>query len=721
MTMRATMAGLIMGTAGYMSPEQAKGKPVDRRADIWAFGIVFAEMLTGRAMYTGETVSEILAAVIMKEPEIPDSVPPYVRTLLRRCLERDPLLRLQAIGEARIAIDRPPAAELPAPAAAAAKSRSPRLLIASRVAISLVIVTLAALLFYATRPIDRPLQRFNADLGPDTISGPRVSAAISPDGTRLAFFQRAALGTVLATRLMDQSKATVLAGTENPFEMVFSPDGQWLAFYADQKLKKVSILGGSPVTVCDASQMRGATWGDDGYIYASINGTQISRVPAAGGTPELVAHLADNDEHAAHPHRWPQFLPGAGAILVTAGQQLGTGWDDAVLEVLSLKTGRFQTVQRGGYYGRYLPSGHLVFVHQGTLFATPFDLRSMAARGMPAPILEDVAGAISTGAGQFDFSRTGTFVYLSGKTVVDAIPPVWLDAAGAKKVIFPTPPARLMGSAVSPDGKRIAASVNSDISVYDPARGALLRLSFTPAANNQYPVWTPDGKHIAFGPGIGGIWWVRSDGSGQPQLIYEVKNANAIPTSFSPDGRWLAFHQVGVNASRDIYTLPLDLTDPDHPKAGKPELFLASPAADVEARFSPDGRWIAYASFESGAYQVYVRPFPARPTGGKWQISTAGGRFPLWSRTSKEIFYVSGSRIMVAPFTASGDTFSPGPPRQWSDTTLSLVGNIPPYDLAPDGKRVVINPAGDSQAGDKATLHVTFLLNFFDELKRRLP
>jgi serine/threonine-protein kinase len=725
LTMRATAAGIVIGTPAYMSPEQAKGKVVDRRADIWAFGILLAEMLTGRAMYPGETISEVLAAVIMNEPEIPQSAPPQVRALLRRCLEKDPRFRLQAIGEARISLARP--SDVPeAPRAEAAASRGvPWWALGAAVASILV---LAFFLWRAGRAVDEPMERLRVDLGPNAVEGYFITAAISPDGTRIVFPVRSAGNvTMLATRLLDQPKSAILPGTANASEPFFSPDGRWIGFTADQKLKKVSIDGGAPVPLCDAPNMRGAAWSTDGTIYAALDLKNLSRASAAGGTPQPVAKFTESSTHAQHSHRWPQLIPGEGALLVTAGSNATTGgWDDASIEVLPLKTGQFKMVQSGGYFGRYLPSGHLIYVHQGTLFAVRFSLARLETQGMPVPILDDVAGANTNGAGQFDFSQApsghGTLIYLSGKNAGVAPPAVWLDAAGSKKLLWDAPPGPLLSPRLSPDGAKLAVSLNRNIWVYDPQRGSTLRLSFD-SATDGYPVWTPDGKHIVYntGTGKGGLWWVRSDGSDQPQLLYEPKTGQAVPGSFTPNGRRLAFHQAGADTGRDIWTLPLDLTDPDHPKAGNPELFLATPGDDVEPAFSPDGHWLAYTSTESGAYQVYVRPFPLIAGAGKWQVSNGGGRFPIWSHASKELFYAAHSpaRIMAVSYTAGG-TFSPGAPRQWSETAIQFTDHHPPLDLAPDGKHFVVFLAPESASGG-STVHVNFLLNFFDELKRRVP
>jgi serine/threonine-protein kinase len=727
LTMRATMAGIVIGTPAYMSPEQAKGKPVDRRADIWAFGILLAEMLTGCGMYVGETVSEVLAAVIMNVPVIPPSAPPQVRALLRRCLEKDPQFRLQAIGEARISLARPsPDVPDTPPAGAPAGRGVPWWALG---AAAVMILVLAFFLWRVTRPVYQPMERLSVDLGPEAVDDYFITAAISPDGTRIVFPVRTAGNlTMLATRLLDQYNPAILPGTANAGQPFFSPDGQWIGFAADQKLKKISVNGGAAVPLCDAPNMRGAAWDTDGTIYAALDLKILSRVSAAGGSPQPIASVGQSSEHAQHSHRWPQILPGGGALLVTAGSNATAGgWDDASIEVFSFKTGQFKIVQRGGYFGRYLSSGHLIYVHQETLFAVPFSLARLETQGMPVPIFDDIAGANTNGGGQLDFSGApsghGTLIYLSGKNIGEAPPAVWVDAAGGKKPLWATPPGPLLSPRLSPDGTKMAVSVNRNIWVYDPQRGSTLRLSFD-SATDAYPVWTPDGKHIVYNSraGGGGIWWVRSDGSDQPQLLYEAKNGTAIPGSFTPDGRRLAFHQAAADTGRDIWTLPLDLTDPDHPKPGKPELFVATPADDVEPAFSPDGHWLAYTSSEAGGYQVYVRPFPITAGAGKWQVSAGGGRFPVWSRTSKELFYASRSpaRIMVVSY-AAGDTFSPGAPRQWSETAIQFTDHFPPMDLAPDGKRFVVFRAPESASGGSTNVHVNFLLNFFDELKRRAP
>jgi serine/threonine-protein kinase len=299
---------------------------------------------------------------------------------------------------------------------------------------------------------------------------------------------------------------------------------------------------------------------------------------------------------------------------------------------------------------------------------------------------------------------------------------VWLDGAGKKTPLIAG--AALLTPRVSPDGKLVAMSANRDISVYDPQRGSSTRITFTSASNTN-PVWTPDGKHIVYAA-VDGIWWTRADGSAQPVRILEtattIGGGAKGPGSFSPDGRRLALFQTGEKTGADIWILPLDIADLDHPKPGKPELFVQTPLQDVDPAFSPDGRWLAYTSAEAGSLQVYVRPYPAGTSGGKWQITTTTpGHFPTWSKNGKQLFYATtDGRIMVVEYTAKGETFSPGKPREWGNARIATTGPYSSLDLAPDGKRFVVIPLPD-MGGEKASVHAVFLVNFFDDLKRRMP
>jgi serine/threonine-protein kinase len=729
LTVGSTRAGVILGTAAYMSPEQAVGRPVDRRSDIFSFGAVLYEMLAGKRAFAGTSTPDVLEAVVKNEPDwsaLPPNTPPYRRKLLERALAKDRKLRLQAIGEARLVLANPPAATEPADDNARFISSKPWVMAAAVFAALAVGASLLA--WRATRPVDHPLMRLSVDLGPEAVAGGNTTVILSLDGTRIVFPIRGLAGTrMLATRTLDQPKATPMPGTEGGSDPFFSPDGQWIGFFASGKLKKVSVQGGAAVVLCDVGVPRGGSWGEDGYIvFSPLNAGPLMRIPKTGGTPEPLTKLTETEA----TQRWPQVLPGGKAVLFTANSRQGD-YENAYINVFVLKTGEVKTIQRGGYFGRFLPSpqggGYLLYLHEGTLFAAPFDSDRLETGGSAVPVLDDAAGDPIGAGGQFDWSQNGSLVYLSGKTGGATYPIVWMDSSGKTTPLLAKPNG-YGAPRFSPDGKRLAftspGSAGTDVWVYDWERDTPTQLTFTGPGNREI-AWTPDGKHIVFCAGsgqTGSLWWTRSDGSGEPQKLLEMKNSGIglRPQSFTPDGRRLAFDQnvlsgVGV----DIYTLPLDLSDPDRPKPGTPEPFLATPTREVDAAFSPDGHWMAYASNESGVDDVFVRPFPG--PGGKWRVSTGGGKFPTWSRTGREIFFLGGDdRIMVSEYTVGGDSFSPGKPRAWSDRQVLRPTFIRTLDLHPDGKRFAVfeRPVSDQTTGN---LHVTFVLNFADELRRRVP
>ena len=713
LTIEGTRAGVILGTAAYMSPEQARGKAVDKRADIWSFGVVLYEMLTGKQPFAGATVSDTLAAVLKTEPDLTQA-PVQAQKLLRRCLHKDPKRRLRDIGDVWELLEEAP--QLIAPS----RSR-----LGWVVAAALAVIGLAgwAAWWRATRPVDRPLMRLSVDLGPDAIAGQFTTVVISPDGTRLVFPVKSPDGKqILATRLLGETMTAALSGTENGRDPFFSPDGKWIGFFADGKMKKIAVQGGAPVVLCDAREARGGSWEEDGNIVFALNFVgALSRVPADGGTPQPVTKL-----QGAAVHRWPQPLPGSEAVLFTLSAS-SVAFEDASIAAVSLKTGEIKTLVRG-YFGRYLPTGnstgHLVYVHEGALFSVPFDPTRLELRGAAVPLVGDLASDPSSGAGQFSFSRTGTFLYRIGKGSAQSWPVWLLDSFGKTQPLIPTP-GFYLEPRFSPDGQRLAlvqiSGNDRGIFVYDLQREQMSRLTL----NNQYvffPTWSSDGKHIVFGFSSAGgfsLGWMRADGAGETQHLLDSKNTVG-PYSFFPDGR-LAYFEIDPVSGSDLWTLALDLSDPDHPKPGKKELFLGTPSNELHPAVSPDGRWIAYQSDESGRDEVYVRPFPPRPE--KWPISNAGGQLPVWSYNGRELFFQNPDhRIMVTDYRVTGDSFNQSKPRLWSGQQLHDPSRLLNYDLAPNGKeRFAISPELKASPVEKGNVHVTLLLNFFDELRRRAP
>ena len=723
----ATMQGVILGTAAYMSPEQAKGKPVDRRADIWAFGVVLVEMLTGKPLYTGETPAETLASVRMKDPALGAllaNTPPTIRNLIQRCLNKDPRQRLRDIGEARIVItDVLSGAASSEPVPVERKARE-RLAWTAAGALALIAIALA-IGFVLRAPKPRLPMRLSAEIGVDgsmyTARGP--SAILSPDGTRLALLvSDADQKRRIYIRPLDQLQATALTGTEGARDPFVSPDGQWIGFFADDKLKKISVQGGAAITLCDVPDDRGGSWGeDDTIVFTKDTGSALSKVSSAGGTPQPLTAL---DTQAGEvTHRWPQVLPGGKAVLFTSNtRQLN--YKDADIVVYSMVSGQRKTVQRGGFYARYLPSGHVVYMHDGTLFAVPFDLRRLQATGQPAPILEGVF-TNDYGAAQFSYSDVGNLVYVAGGGGGQNVSIYWMDREGQLQPLRETP-GDYNNPAFSPDGKRLALEIfdgkRRDIWIYDLERDAPTRLTFAGEGNSR-PVWTSDGQRIVYASeqkgGAPNLWWIRADGSGDAQRLAESKNTQ-YAESWQPDGKVLAFEQLNPRTNWDIMTLPIEGNEKSGWKPGEPKPFVNSDFVEQKPAFSRDGRWLAYMSDESGSYEVYVRPFPG--PGGKWQISTGGGFYPKWSRNGKEIFYrTTDSKIMVVIYTASGGSFHAEKPQLWSPGQFTDRGpGIYNFDLHPDGKRFAVLKTSSTEQ-TAAVNKVNFIFNFFDELCRILP
>jgi serine/threonine-protein kinase len=574
-----------------------------------------------------------------------------------------------------------------------------------------ILIISVGITYYRRRPPDtrQPLMRLDMQLGsglpPHSERG--AAAILSPDGTRLVYLS----GSKLFARRLDQSAEAELPGTERAQAPFFSPDGQWVAFFASNRLKKVSLQSGRVIEVCASALSDGGSWDEDGNIIAATN-VYLSSIPAAGGASRPVTNLASGEI----AHRWPQILPGGKAVIFSAYTSM-TGLDGATIAAQSLKDGRRETLVPGGTWARYVASGHLVYLANGTLFAVPFDADRLQVLGTPTPVLNEVAYSTAWGSAQADFSRTGTLVYRTARAGGGLVTVQLLDSASNTRPLLPVP-GNYLSPTLSPDGTRLALTSAGDIWVYELGRESMTRLTYGGGHGN--PLWTTDGRYIVF-RAARGMLWTRSNGTGQAQALTE-SGSQQVPWSFTPDGKRLAYVENGSGGTTAIWVLPVEI-DGSGLKPGKADLFMQRPFATRSPMISPDGRWLAYVSNESGTYRVYVERFPGG--GAKAQISGDGGTYPAWSRNGHEIFFWQfdehhpKNELMVAPYHAHGDLLKADRPRPWSGRTMAVFSTTRSYDPAPDGSHIVALVPADAPAADEG--RVVFLLNFFDELRRRAP
>jgi len=722
LTQAMTQAGVILGTAAYMSPEQARGKSVDKRADIWAFGCLLYECLTGQRAFGGETITDVLAAIIHKEPNweaLPEKTAWRVRDLLCRCLQKDPHDRVHEIADVRIeiklALEEP--FETGARPVEAPGARSPWRPAIAFVLTALVAATLTAvgvwnLIPNATRPLARMVITLSPSEELDFMGETALSegaVAFSPDGTRLVYVADRGNARSLYLRPMDRLEAKPIPGTEGATSPFFSPDGQWIGFFADGVMKKVPINGGNPVVVADAPAPRGASWGPENTIvFAPSTRTGLHLIPATGGTPQVLTSVESKKGETSH--RWPHFLPGGRAVLFTMG---ATGrWDDALIVVQSLDTGDRRVLVEGGTYARYVPTGHLVYAREGRMMAVPFDLARLEVTGNPVPVVEGVALHQSNGASNFSFSDGGWLAFVAGGAIESLRTLLWVDPQGTVQPLT-LPPGTWGNPRLSPDGQRLAVfmTAEADIWIYDISGDALNRLTFEGANDN--PIWTPDGKRITFASnrtGSQNLFWKSADGSGAAEQLTTSEHVD-IASSWSPDGNLLAFSESDPTSGWDIWILPIE-------GERKPQPFLQSPFDESAAVFSPDGRWLAYQSNESGRLEIYVQTFP--DPAGKWQISTEGGREPVWARSGQQLFYRNDSNQTMAVEIVTEPTFTSRRPRLLLEEQYAPLP-IPSatYDVAADGRFIVAERAGLSDGSARTQIHL--VLNWFEELKRLVP
>jgi len=722
----ATMQGTILGTAAYMSPEQARGKACDKRTDIWAFGCVLYELLTGRQAFQGETTTEILAAVLRGEPDwqvLPQTTPISMRALLRRCLQKEMNKRARDAGDARIEIEEALASPVIADLSAAGPTKGTRalgrreLIIGAGTLLSGAAIAGVAVWNLKPAPTE-PVTRTVINLTPGQQlagldAGPSV--ALSPDGTRLVYVARQGGVQQLYLRAMDSLESKPISDTEGAVNPFFSPDSQGLGFFAGGMLKKISLSGGAALPLGNALQPGGASWGSQGMItfIPTFNGG-VQQLPDAGGAPQPLTHF----EKGELTQRWPEFLPGSKAILFATGTT-AFNFTDAQIAVQSLGKGERRIAIQGGTQPRYAPSGHLVFAQRGSLLAVPFDPQRLTVAGVAVPVVVGVAQSQSTGATQYSFSATGSLAYVSGGVQSAQSRLVWVSRNGLEQPIA-APARSYLFPRISPDGRRVAAVVaeqESQIWLYDLSRETLTRLTFEGNANNA-PVWTPDGKRIAFQSNKEGglnIFWQLGDGSGELERLTTSEYLQA-PMSWSPDGQLLAFLEIGPSTQREIWMLRMGVPSAGSGQARKAQPFIQSRFDESEPRFSPDGRWLAYISNESGRFEIYVQPYPG--PGGKWQISTEGGLDPVWNPSGRELFYRSGNKLMAVDISAQPG-FSAGKPRMlFEGQYVSPPVPVANYDVSSDGQRFLMLKPSEQTA---APTQINVVLNWFEELKRRVP
>ena len=728
----STQAGVPPGTAAYMAPEQVAGKSVDKRADIWSFGCVLYEMLTGRPAFDGAGISDTLSSVVGSDPDwtaLPPSTPASIRRLLRRCLEKPLNKRLADIADARLDLEE---AASPSTGSSAGAVAFPMWQRALPWGLATVCIVALAAVLVSGSPWRRPLvirpMRLSVDLGviADETASP-ATVAVSPDGNSAAFvpLRRSDNSSQLYLRSFDRPDAVPLPGTEGALFPFFSPDGQWVAFFASGKLKKIAVTGGEPITLCDAPNGRGGSWGEDGTIVFSPDSlAALSRVSSAGGEPQPLTTL-DADEQT---QRTPQILPGGRAVLYTSltSRDKQFNFNQANLVVQPLPTGARKVVVRGAFYGRYALSGHLLYMHRSTLVAAPFDRERVELTGPERPVAERVISFGLAGSAMFAISSSGTLVYVRQFLAGDARPITWLDRSGRSTILRSTS-STWSNFSFAPDGRRLALVTSDgkqdDIWVDDLGRDAIDRVTrFN--ASSQVPVWTPDGRRIVFTSMLGekevakswNLYWLQADGSGALQRLTTSPNMQT-PGSWHPSGKVLAFiEQQGSHST--VMLLPMEGDERSGWRPGTPTP-LSNGAFDQRApAFSPDGRWLAYESNQSGPYNVYVRRFPG--PGVPIPISTSGGQSPRWSRTRPELIYETPDRrIVIVNYSVSGDAFHPDQPRPWPEAQ-STRGFGRGFDLHPDGDRLLLPAVGEAGSPPKWD-RLNLILNFFDELRRIAP
>jgi serine/threonine-protein kinase len=734
LTVGQTARGMILGTAAYMSPEQARGRTVDKRSDVWAFGCVAYEMLTGQQTFAGETVTDVIASVMKAEPDwsrLPAGIPATLRLLLRQCLNKQTRHRLHDIADARIVLEDALAqSELPAPTSAPSRDRRWMVLGLVGLFVGVVVGWLAARkpeASFETMRFQMDLEqgeKLVASIG--SVRPSRTAFAVHPNGKMIVFNGDAkSAPPQLYIRELSKTDAIPIPGTQEARGPFFSPDGQWIGFFAKGQIKKVSLAGGPPVVICSVSPdtrgLFGASWAEDGTIYFSDRGEGISKVPAAGGTP---VKMTTSDAAHGEFHILPQALPGGKVVIFTS--VISSQWEHARIVAQRVDAKDSQELIPGAADARYVSTGHLLFMKLGTLMAVPFDVSQLRVTGQPIALIEGVMQAVNspnsddeTGSGQFAISNSGTFVYATGGT--HPLPQsslVWLDRKkGTAEPVTWAPQQAYRSPRLSPDQTKVALLVfgpnrTSDVWVYDILRGTPTRLTFK--ANNWPALWAPDGKRVLFASdesGVKNLYVANADGSGQVERLTNSVY-DQVPSAWSGQNNTILFLQF-QNDNSQIWALPMD-------GDRKPKLFLESRVNLRYPEFSPDGRWIAYVSPESGTFQIYVQPYPG--PGEKVRISTTESTQPIWTANGREILFRGNSQEFFAAAVKSFNPFQTEDPHVvYSEKSGGFSSTTPvrAWDAIPDGQRLIVTR--DEESKDKPVTQLQIVLNWAEELKRRVP
>ena len=720
LTRHGTQVGVILGTAAYMSPEQAKGKRVDKRTDIWAFGAVLYEMLTGSRAFAGEDVSDTLAAVLRAEPDwtaLPGETPSHVRQVLQLCLTKGAKGRARDIGDPRLAIEgafetvADGRSTLDEATTTRAKWRQVAPLVLGAALVAAMISGLAVWSAMRSSDVAVDVTRLTIDSpGPLEVAPFHNDLAVSPDGSFVVY-----IGKIPETpfvqlylRSVDRLDAAPLSGTQSADGPFVSPDGQWIGFSVGGELRKVSALGGPVVTLATiTSAIRGASWvHDDRIIFGTYNGGLFG-VSGEGGEPEQLTTPPDGESHS-----WPSAVPNGDVVLFTIGQAARRG----ELAALSLDTGEVRTLGLAGTNPHYVRTGHLAFaVADGTMRAVPFDPDRLEVTGRPVTLVENIV-VKGSGAADFDVSDAGRLVYMEGARSGSASRRLtWVSRDGQEEPIDASTGAYYTPH-ISPDGTRVAVdradADGADIWILDLSRGTETKLT-TDAFVEANPLWTPDGTGVvygSFGDSEGGIFWKSADGTGEADRLMRIDAGTAVvgPSAWSADGTTLAFWLVNVSSDIGLLSVGGD---------GTPTPLIAEEFMEQVPAISPDGKWIAYESDESGQEEIYAQRFPG--LGQRVTISTDGGRQPIWSQDGRELFYRSADGMMAVPIDTS-PTFRAGQPTLLFEDDYFFFLSRRTYDVAPDGQRFLMITAGDAAAGARP-FRMVVVEHWFEELKTRVP